>query len=87
MAREEYPRGLGDDPNIIFHEEVDRKECLIVNRFGNNVDLYMRSRTGPWTHVQGFNRSRGNASISKASNFTAPGQVMGIFLESCMEAL
>ncbi|CAL9979383.1 hypothetical protein VPHD148_0224 [Vibrio phage D148] len=87
MVRDEFPRGLPDGHTVVFHEEVDRKECLIVECFGNNVDLYMRSRTGPWTHVQGFHRGRGIATIDKASNFKAPIPIMGVFLRACTEIL
>lgn len=76
-------------PTVLFHETIGNNQCLVSTVYDHRVDLYMRSRTGRWTHVQGFGRaSQANTFvIDKASNFKAPAPAMQAFLQACMEAL
>jgi len=78
-----------EQPEVLFHETIGNNECLVSKAYGSHIELYMRSRTGRWTHVQGFGRgSSGDTfSITKASNFLAPRLAMEAFLRACQEVL
>ena len=88
----EYPelwQYYEEQPEVLFHETIGNNECLVSNVYGDHIDLYMRSSTGRWTHVQGFGRASSNDTfaITKASNFLAPRLAMDAFLRACLEVL